>query len=75
MGRKAKLDARGPRVGSTVQFRFGVTDVTAIVTEDRGPLGDGGEHIFRVRFEFGGYGEQLETEIEESRLTVVGNAA
>jgi hypothetical protein len=76
MGRKAaKLDRRGLRVGSTVRFRFGVTDVTATVTEDRGPLGKGGEHIFRIRFEFGGDGEQLETEVEESRLTVVGNAA
>jgi uncharacterized protein (DUF433 family) len=63
------------RVGSTVCFRFGITDVTAQVIEDRGPLGKDGERIYRVRFDFAGADEPTETEIEASRLTVVPSAA
>ena len=62
-------------VGSTVRFRFGIVDVTAKVIEDRGPLGTNGERIYRVRFDFGGADEPLETEIEAGRLTVVRTAA
>jgi hypothetical protein len=63
------------KVGSTVRFRFGITDVTAKVVEDRGPLGRDGEHIYRVQFWFREPGGPSETEIEASRLRVVRAAA
>jgi hypothetical protein len=62
-------------VGAIVRFRFGVTDVTADVIEDRGPLGTGGERIYRVRLHFTDVAEPLETEIEAGRLTLVEPAA
>jgi hypothetical protein len=62
-------------VGSTVRFRFGITDVTAKVVEDRGPLGRDGERIYRVRFWFREPGGPSETEIEASRLKLVHRAA
>jgi hypothetical protein len=62
-------------VGSKVRFRFGVEDVTAEVIEDRGPLGEDGEHIYRVRFWFTDVSEPRETEIEASELKVVRRAA
>lgn len=63
------------KVGSTVRFRFGITNVTAKVVEDRGPLGRDGERIYRVKFWFREPGGPSETEIEASRLRVVRSAA
>lgn len=64
-----------PTVGSTVRFRFGVADVTAKVIEDRGPLGEDGEHIYRVRFQFAEADEPIETEVDACELTVVERTA
>jgi hypothetical protein len=36
------------RVGDWVTFPFGVGDLTAQVIEERGPLGVGGRHIYRI---------------------------
>ena len=75
MATKKKRTRATPRVGSTVRFRFGITDVTAKVVEDRGPLGKDGERIFRVAFWFRMPGGPKETEVEASRLRVVRSAA
>ena len=72
---KKKRSRAAPRVGSTVRFRFGITDVTAKVVEDRGPLGKDGEQIFRVAFWFDSPGGPKETEIAAGELTVVPGAA
>jgi hypothetical protein len=63
------------KAGAMVRFRFGLEDVTAEVIEDRGPLGPGGERIFRVRFQFEHTSHPMETEIQASELTVVTKAA
>lgn len=65
---KPSRKRRTIRVGSTVRLHWGVEDVTAEVIEDRGPLGDDGEHIYRVRFWFTDVSEPREIEIEASRL-------
>lgn len=39
---------RGIRAGSPVRFLVGEHRVPAIVLEDRGPLANEGEHIFRI---------------------------
>jgi hypothetical protein len=72
---KPSSKRRTIRVGSTVRFRFGIEDVTAKVIEDRGPLGEDGEQIYRVRFWFTDVEEPIEAEIEASRLKVVHRAA
>lgn len=40
--------ARKPRVGDRVRFRFVLRDVVGTITEDRGPLGAGGRHLYEV---------------------------
>ena len=75
MVKKPSRKRRTIRVGSTVRLRWVVEDVTAEVIEDLGPLGDDGEHIYRVRFWFTDVSEPMEIEIEASRLKVVRRAA
>jgi hypothetical protein len=75
MPKKTKSTRATPKVGSTVRFRFGITDVVAKVVEDRGPMGRDGERIYRVRFWAREPGGPTETEIEASRLRVVRTAA
>ncbi len=75
MSARRKSPRKTLGVGSTVRFRFGIVDVTAKVIEDRGPLGRDGERIYRVRFDFGGGDEPIETEINEGQLTVVRRVA
>jgi hypothetical protein len=62
--------SRAPRVGDLVAFPFGTYEATGEVTEDRGPLGRGGERILRVSIDMGTDLEPLVTEIPE-RLTHV----
>lgn len=38
------------KVGDRVRFTYGLADATGVVIEYRGPLGIGGEHIYRIRF-------------------------
>lgn len=47
----SKMKTKGRfRVGDRVKFREGWPGVIAEVVEDRGPLGIGGERLYRVRF-------------------------
>ena len=41
------------RVGSQVIFQFGQERMKGVITEDRGAIGAGGRHLFRVEAPFG----------------------
>ena len=64
-----------PPLGSNVQMRFGIKQVIAVVIEHRGPLGVGGRELIRVRFQFEGANEPIETEVPVDEVTVVDPAA
>ncbi len=55
------------RVGDRVKFVHSWPGVIAEVIEDRGPLGVGGERLYRVRFRIDEWNE-LEPEYRESSL-------
>lgn len=46
---QSKRKKRSPEVGDRVTLKFGTRKVYAVVIEDRGPLGVGGQKILRVR--------------------------
>lgn len=56
-------------------MRFGVYEVVALVLEHRGPLGVGGRQLIRVRFQFEGSNEPIETEVPAEEVTIVDPAA
>ena len=52
MGRPTRKGETVPyHVGDRVVFRFGATDRTGVVIEDRGSIGVGGRRLFRIRSE------------------------
>jgi hypothetical protein len=59
------------RVGEQVRFRFGLRDVDAVVTEDRGPLGINGKRIYGVRFKPDPESEEWYTEVPAEDLVRV----
>lgn len=77
MGKKrtAEDPVQVPAVGSKVRMRFGTADVVATVIEHRGPLGIGGRQMVRLRFQFPGAGDAIETEAPVDEVTPVGSAA
>ncbi len=38
------------RTGMSVSFRYGPDRVSGTIKEDRGPIGVGGRHLYRVEF-------------------------
>lgn len=56
-------------------MRFGVADVVATVMEHRGPLGVGGKELLRVRFQFEGANEAIETEVPVDEVSLVDSGA
>ena len=60
--------SRSLKVGSRVTFTYGLSTVRGVVIEDRGNLGVGGRHLFRIRFELDGAAEPFETELAASEL-------
>lgn len=71
--KKEKLDL--PPIGSRVRMSFGTSEVVATVIEHRGPLGVGGVELLRVRFDFAGGNEPIETEVPVDDVSLVGSAA
>jgi len=44
----------GPnKVGDRVRFRFALTDVEGVIIEDRGNLGERGQRLYGIKFQFG----------------------
>ena len=57
------------RVGTPVQFRYGVEDVCGVVMEDRGPIGVGGRRLFLIRFTAEpGYESEIELPADQFRV-------
>jgi hypothetical protein len=40
------------KVGDRVRFQLGPRDLIGVIVEDRGFLGSGGRHLFRVKVDF-----------------------
>ena len=40
------------RKGDVVAFRLALSKLQGVVTEDRGPLGIGGRHLYGIQFQF-----------------------
>ena len=65
----------GPfRVGDRVRIPFGTETIEATVVEDRGNLGAGGKRIYGVRFRVDDVSDEIYTEMDVDRLTLVGRA-
>jgi hypothetical protein len=73
--RAKPTSSRVPPVGARVRIRFGVADVVATVIEHRGPLGVGGAELLRVRFQFEGANEPIETEVAVDATSSADSAA
>lgn len=66
-------DARGPfNEGDHVRFRYGAYEVEAVITEDRGPLGDNGKWVYQVNLDW--FPEPKVFELPEDLLTLVARA-
>lgn len=59
-------------IGDRVRFMFGVVKVVGTVTEDRGPIGVGGRHLYGVRFSFS-EGDPIYTEMPEADLELAND--
>jgi hypothetical protein len=57
-------------VGSKVRFKLGGRDVLAVVVEDRGLLGVGGEQVWRVQVRVSGIDEVMDFELPASDLRI-----
>lgn len=66
-----------PSVGDRVRFTFGVSQWDGLIVEDRGPIGDGGRQLFRVRFPLHPKyeGEEQFTELPANELVIIKTAA
>ena len=72
MPRRAAKAKHTLHVGSKVRLTFGVSRVTAVVVEDRGNVGAGGRHLWRVRLEIADTSEPIELEMPAEGLTALG---
>lgn len=64
------------RKGVSVRFRFGVRFCHGVVTEDRGPLGIKGRHLYGIEFHLGPDSEEPSyIELPASDLELVRDAA
>lgn len=59
-----------PKVGSKVVVTFGGRDATAVVIEDRGPIGVGGRQLLRVRLDIEEVSEPIEFELPAAEVRV-----
>jgi hypothetical protein len=71
---KKRLQQAGPQVGDHAQFKWGGHAVDGVIVEDRGPLGGGGRHLYRILFRIDS-GEELPTELAASDFTLVKAAS
>ena len=71
MNKTSKMSGVGPPVGALVKLRLGSSEVVATVVEDRGPIGVGGRHLWRVKFLLEGAAEAAETEVPLEEMSVV----
>jgi hypothetical protein len=60
--------------GDRVQVLWGVTPVEAVIIEDRGHLGVGGQRLYRVRFRVDDITDPIETNFHAKDLTLVAEA-
>lgn len=66
----------GPfRVGDRVRMPFGSQFIEATIVEDRGDLGVGGKRLYGVCFRVDDSTDEIYTEREADRLTLVARAA
>jgi hypothetical protein len=56
-------------------LRFGTRDVVATILEDRGPLGEGGKRLVRVRITLDPESEPLDFEVRAEDLRPLSSAA
>jgi len=56
-------------------LRFGTRDVVATIIEDRGPLGEGGKRLVRVRITLDPESEPLDFEVRAEDLRPLSSAA
>jgi hypothetical protein len=61
------MPERRYRRGNVVRFRMGLRMVEGIVTEDRGPIGMNGRHLYLIEFP----GDRLSGEISKVELPAV----
>ena len=64
---QAQQTNRRFRVGDKVTFQFVYNRLTGVVVEDRGTIGAGGRHLYRVEAPFDG-GNPLVTELPADEL-------
>ncbi len=65
----------GPfRIGDRVRMPFGSQFIEATIVEDHGNLGDGGKRLYGVCFRMDDVPDEIYTEREADRLTLVARA-
>ena len=66
----------GPfRIGDRVRAPFGGQFIEATIVEDHGNLGSGGKRLYGIRYRLEGVPEEMYTEREADRLTLIARAA